>query len=329
MRCCSFRNGFTLVELLVSLAIIGLLVALLLPAVQSAREASRRAMCANNLKQIGLALLSYESANTSFPIGARNQRSLVSTFGMSWWVDIAGHLDLGTIVSQLDQKSPHNGWPLLHPLNGKLLSGITIPTMACPSSSLDLLWPVGAAEVMMPSYVGIAGSSSDQGFPEVRVSKCCLPEDKGEISSGGILVPNQAIGSRQVTDGLSNTIAVGECSERIADATGRTYRIDGGFPNGWITGTTATGTPPRYNAGTAPPSWNITTVRYAPNMRDYDKPGVDDDRGANNPLVSAHPGGTHGLFLDGSVQLLYESVDLWTLKKLATRDDAEVTVRPE
>src|SRR5438105_3349912 len=82
------RSGFTMIELLVSITIISILMALLLPAVQSARESARRVSCKNNLKQIGLALHSYEETYSRFPIGCRAQNS----FGPSWWVGILPEL---------------------------------------------------------------------------------------------------------------------------------------------------------------------------------------------------------------------------------------------
>jgi len=314
-------RAFTLVELLMVIGIIGVLVVLLLPSVQAAREASRRATCANNLKQVGLALINVENTHGALPTGAKSQIVNQPTFGMSWWVQIIPYLEQSTVYARLDQTGPHNGWPLLHVANAQVVNGFVVPAMLCPSSSLPPLRGIGGIEAMMPSYVGISGSSRDGGFPEKRVATCCLPENRGEISAGGILISNRGIRSEEILDGLSNSLAVGECSEVATDSMGFSYRVDGGFPNGWTTGTTAIGTAPDYNPLSAPPSWNVTTIRYPPNMRDYDQPGIDDNRGANNPLISAHPAGVHGLFMDGSVRFLTNETDVWSLKLLATRDD--------
>ena len=311
-------RGFSLVELLVVVAIISILAALLLPAIQSSRESSRRIACANNLKQIGLALQSHETFHGLLPIGAQTN----VTFGVSWWVRVMPHLEEGSISERLDSIGPHCGSAVLHAGNGDAVDGIFIESMYCPSSPLPVFWRVGGRRVLMPSYVGVSGSSSHDGFPERRVSKCCLPESKGEISSGGVLVPNQAIRLRQVTDGTSKTLAIAECSDVAWNSKGIAYRIDGGFPNGWITGTTATGTPPNYAQAVGPPSWNITTVRYQPNVRRYNQPGIDDNRGANNPFASAHPGGVNAVHVDGAVTFLTDGIDLWLLKQLATRDDS-------
>ena len=315
------KSGFSLVELLVVILLMGMLAGLLLPAIQAAREASRKTSCANNLKQIGVALQNHVDQNGNFPIGARSQ----VTFGISWWVPILPHLEETAVFERFDLKGAHNGSAILNPTNGQLVNGLLISVMACPSSLIPTLGPAGSYKITMPSYVGISGSTDDAGFPEKRINTCCLPENKGEISAGGVLIPNRAVRLAEISDGLSNTLIVGECSDYAFGALGNTFRIDGGFPNGWITGTTAIGTPPNYHwSSFAPPSWNVTTIRYPINTRNYNQPGIDDDRGANNPLVSAHPGGVYGLFGDGSVRFLADETDLLALKQLATRDDGLV-----
>lgn len=312
--------GFTLVELLIVVALIGTLAALLLPAVQSARETSHRALCANNLRQLGTAFHAYETAKNAFPVGARSQ----VTFGVSWWAHILPWIEQSSLYAQLDISGPSSGSLLSSARNALAVNALLVPTMSCPSSPLPLLGRVGAVEVMLPSYVGIAGATSDDGFPEKRVTTCCLPENKGQISGGGMLVPNMAILARDVRDGLSNTIIVSECSNYSFDQKGRTRRVDGGYPNGWLTGTAASGTPPTYRPAAAPPSWNIVTIRYAPNMTQFDRAGIGENRGANNPLLSAHPQGVNALFADGSVHFVADSVSLRLLKSQATRDDGQV-----
>ncbi|HEY4308723.1 MAG TPA: DUF1559 domain-containing protein [Pirellulales bacterium] len=314
------RSAFTLVELLASIAIIGLLIALMLPAIQTAREASRRATCANNLKQIGLALLSYENAQHVGPIGVSGQAGC----GMSWWASTLPFLEQAAVSDRLDYSGSSTGFLLLHAGNAQVVNGLQIPSLACPSSTLDQMYPVGISSVQMPSYVGISGASNDLGFPETRVNTCCAPGGNlGQISAGGMLVPNRSIAYAEVTDGLSNTIAVGECSDNVYNANGVAMRIDGGLPLGWIAGTFELGTPPKYAADPAKPkmSYNITTVRYRPNMRDYTQPGIINDHGPNNPLVSSHPGGVHAAVADGAVHFLNDNMDVTVLKALSTRDD--------
>ncbi|HEY2826486.1 MAG TPA: DUF1559 domain-containing protein [Pirellulales bacterium] len=313
------RSGFTLVELLAVMAIVGVLVSILIPAVQTARETARRSACVNNLKQIGMALLSYEASHLRLPVGAKANVN----FGTCWWADCTPYLEETNLFNKLDLINPNSGWLAFNPQNAQAVDGVIIGVMCCPSSPLPALWPVPPVKAMMPSYVGIAGATNYEGFPEVRISACCVPPD-GQISAGGVLVPNQAIRLRQVSDGLSKTLVVGECSDNVLDSHGVAHRIDGGFNSGWITGTTALGTPPNYSTGFSPPAWNITSIRYPPNTREYDRPGINQSHGPNNPLVSAHPGGVNGVFLDGSVKLVVDSIDLTVLKEFATRDDQRV-----
>ena len=339
-------RGFTLVELLVVIAIIGVLIALLLPAVQAAREAARRMSCSNHFKQIGLALHTYHDANRSFPAGVRHglPNSAGTSSGVSWWVGILPYIEQGPLYDKLDQVSPNCGLIGVNATNSNAAHGIAIDTMLCPSSPLPELIKVGSYEVTRPSYVGIAGATDGVGdsisgaaFPETRVSACCLggPILTGQISAGGLLVPNRNIAIRDVTDGTSNVIVVSEISDFGRDNNGGQVEIDKGRL-GWLTGTKASGTPSSYDSVLFPnTSYNITTIRYPLGTRNVGGPpvtnrlqGVYVDHGANHPLLSAHPGGAMCLYADGSVSFFSETMDLAILKRLVTRDDGQIVERP-
>lgn len=317
------KRGFTLIELLVTISITGLLATLLLPAIQSAREAGRATGCRNNLRQIGLALTNYETAQRRYPVGAegRYDRKLapVIMFGVSWWADTLAYLEQSSVAEQLDRTGAHTGLMLLNAHNGELVHEFMPEFFFCPSSSVTRTVRVGDYRVASPSYVGIAGASSHDRFPETRVSRCCRVD--GEISAGGVLVPNASLRGRRIKDGLSATLLVGEQSDYAYDSLGQPKRIDGGYPAGWIAGANALRTPPNYSDFFSP-SYNITTLRHALNERSYSLPGIYEDRGANNPLVSPHPGIVHLLYCDGSVHAANEATSIAVLKSLATRDEA-------
>jgi prepilin-type N-terminal cleavage/methylation domain-containing protein len=308
--------AFTLSELLVVIAIVGVLLSMLLPAVQQARETARRSVCQNNLKQLGVGVLNYEQSMRSLPIGARHSNG---THGVSWYIAVAPYLDETVAMEKFDTRGPNCGWLLMDPENGRLVDGLVISSWVCPSTPLPILNSVGSFRAMTPSYVGIAGASNDDGFHEARVNTCCLSKNDGQISAGGLLVPNRAIALKDVTDGTNKTIAVGEASDFIFNEQGTGLRIDGGFADGWTMGTTVMGVPPNYSQPF--PAWNITTIRYAINTHNYDRAGIAQDHGPNNPLVSAHADGINVLYASGAVAFLKDGIDLSILKSLATRDE--------
>jgi len=130
------RSGFTLVELLVVIAIIGILVGMLLPAVQSVRAAARRSACQNNLRQIGIALLNYESAHQKFPPGRTwtvteegDSDSDPDRIGYSWFAQILPQLEANNLFDQIDFTQPPNA-----PDNHAAI-GNTIPIAFCPSTA--------------------------------------------------------------------------------------------------------------------------------------------------------------------------------------------------
>ena len=319
------RRGFSLIEMLVSSAVVGVLVSMLLPAVQNAREAARRASCANNLRQIGIALHGYHETNGTFPIGARSQRGV----GPSWMVGLLPYFQQDQIYHQFDMNSSSNGLPSLPPpfgsTNGARLSGISFDVLRCPSSPLPRMQVNFSIRHQAPSYVGISGSSSDNGFPAKRVSQCCVADGmQGHLSADGVLVPNAAVQNSDVSDGLSHTLVVGEASNYSYHSNGNACRTDPSYPNSWITGTSGNGTPPYYEGSVPliarPPAWNLTTLRYPPNSK-YNQPGVHENHGPNNPLSSAHAAGVQTLLLDGSVHFLSDSIYMDTLYQMGMRDD--------
>ncbi len=342
----SIRRGFTLVELLVVIAIIGVLVALLLPAVQVARESARRMSCSNNVKQLCLALNLYHDTNGKFPFGTRragvgplNLAQGNAPYGPSFYVGLMPFAEQSAIFNLWPwggddgyANSPNHDYLRNSPLN---LSNQKIPLyVRCPSSPIDKFNSGFAGNQYLPSYVGIQGAVVDQPprFAETRVRPCCncCPAQannpqvaNGFVSAGGMLLHNENSRIATCTDGTSNTMILGECSQWAVDnVTGGNVHIDGGWPHGWAMGSGQAGTIESAGANALLERfYNLTSIRYPIGTRTYGLPGVSINHGANNPLVSAHPNGVTTGWTDGSVRFLTNTTDLVLLKSIATRDD--------
>jgi prepilin-type N-terminal cleavage/methylation domain-containing protein/prepilin-type processing-associated H-X9-DG protein len=330
IRQAGIKRGFTLIELMVVIALLALMVALLLPAIQAARESSRSTACRNNLKQFGIALIHYETVHKHFPNGAEGyfdrMLSPAPMYGVSWWARILPFLEEADIADQLDRSGANIGYVQLNSHNGALINGLAPPFWYCPSSPVEKFVTAGGYQVAAPSYAGISGATNEDGFPEYRVSKCCRSD--GQISGGGLLIPNSLIHVRQVCDGLSNTLLVGEQSNYCYTDDGQPKRTAAAFVNGWLTGTRALGVPPNYGDWLSP-SYNLATVRYSLNEHRYNMPGIYENIGANNPLLSAHLGIVNLLYADGSVRATTDSMDVQVLKSAATRDEGSIAVAQE
>src|SRR5262245_6907982 len=245
------RKAFTLVELLVVIAIIGVLVALLLPAVQAAREAARRMQCSNHLKQIGLALQNYHDVFQMLPYGARaryvNTTSSQPTnqfAGPSFFVGILPFIEQKNMSDQMEQiaiKTLNGGQDYSSTVGPFPPAGAAIHVaavahnqklawMVCPSTGLPQMEGLkgsSAPVCVVPSYIGIAGAvigantnpnsnqvKTETVFSEQRVKPTgTTPTNGSQQSWGGMLVPNECYTLAQCQDGTSNTMVVSERSD--------------------------------------------------------------------------------------------------------------------
>lgn len=306
-------GGFTLVELLVVIAIIGVLVALLLPAVQSAREAARRTQCQNNLRQIGLAMQNYVSAKNAFPNGEQGLPSLTSSSsftGYPWASFILPYFEQGNIYNQIDFNLPGYDFPTLQGPPGHVAAlKSLIPEYRCPSSGHSWKYnyknmAVDSNEIGILEYVGIAGSDR-LGWP----------------SNQGVMYLDSKISMRHIEDGTSNTMIVGEYSDL---APGQVFD-GGGLGDNDTTWNLGRWALTNVNTNNELGTWSVRTVAYLPNTSWY-WPCTDcvkplGQRITRASLKSAHVGGIHAAFADGSVQTVGNDVDIAVFKSMADRAD--------
>lgn len=298
------RNAFTLVELLVVIAIIGILIGMLLPAVQQIREAARRVACQNNMRQIGLASLNFESSRMTLPsLGEQN------TFGnFSWQLNVLSFAEGNNLWESLDMEASDRGYSAL---NKSIMGNKAIPMYVCPSSDLEEFDTTpSSTDCLRPFYTGISGSARD-GF---AYTPSAGPVTLGVLSDHGVFQRLHHVRLGEISDGTSNTMLAGEQSGWLTDSNGEKVDLRSDGSHSILIG---------YR-----PDWarvfNTTVVRYALNHKDSVDEGIEGNTGRNRPLTSSHAGGVNVLYVDGSVHFLNESISIDALFNLADRDDGNV-----
>ncbi len=308
------RGAFTLVELLVVIAIIGILIGMLLPAVQMVREAARRTSCMNNMKQIGLALLNYEGSMEEFPPGwITEDGSPVGDAGWGWSALILPYLEASNLNDQLNFNEPiddHN-----NVCDNDILVRTILPFYVCPSDPADLIvdlnTPVEGHDhddddddhddfqsfrllhdhddhdheepflVSRSNYSGVFGSNEIHD----------LVED-GNPGNGAFFRQNRSTKLRDFVDGQSNTIIVGERRNKV----------------GVVSWVGALGHVPE------PIARIVGSTDHAPN----------DEHAHFEDFSSYHPAGINTLLGDGSVHFVKESIDESIFQALGTRAGREI-----
>jgi prepilin-type N-terminal cleavage/methylation domain-containing protein/prepilin-type processing-associated H-X9-DG protein len=316
------HTGFTLVELLVVIAIIGILVALLLPAVQAAREAARRAQCTNNLKQIGLGVLNYESSKGALPPGARQiigpDGFTITERNSTIMLFILPYLEDGAVYERIEQDG--------YVTDDLEMAQTVIPTYLCPSQTHPQVIvrpgtenkPNGGDFFASYDYGASNGSARRGNNPScscsqgaawngfaIRVKRFPAPNDTD--FSGPFWRHGQEVKVSKITDGLSKTIFFGEikpdCSQHASS--GWLYTNNG-------SGMFTTVVPLNFDS-CAPASSPVDGCLKLCNF--------NSEFGFKGP----HPGGVMFLFGDGSVQLLGEDIDhAGVYQAFGDRADGEV-----
>jgi prepilin-type N-terminal cleavage/methylation domain-containing protein len=335
----ALKRAFTLVELLVVIAIIGILVALLLPAVQAAREAARRTQCLNRMKQMGLSLLQYHDIKKRFPPGISTDPNTNATTGavidkqyteLGYITYILTYMELGNHLNTINVKVHWADAP-----NYQYGLDNAMPDFRCPSHAdiqATFTAQPGSADKqdktnLMSHYQGIMGAKVSCSVPPattdpektytmyIAPDKTAPCASSGGEASNGTMYPGSRVSFKDVTDGSTHTFLLGEISWDSGPQ--RIWMVGGGSKTALDTFV--------YSAKNI--FWGLNqSCRSA----DDDPPATTarcspyGDLNNDMSFGSLHPGGCHFTMCDGSTQFVREDISLAVLKAMASRKSSEV-----
>lgn len=318
------RRGFTLVELLVVIAIIGILVALLLPAVQSAREAARRTQCSNNMRQWGLGILNFESARSALPPAMSQVEESPGkwSYWHTWGSYILPYVEAANVADQIDYtiasyrpfvnsgKTQNADWALVQ-LDMMLCPSNDVPPNQKEGDAIHWAYSTYSANIGTKSYITAGqqktGSTrNSKGYDQTNPIETRGPLDKvfKEKSSTGIRMS-------RITDGTSSTVMLGEV--RIfegLDYRGVPYLSDSMYTHDVVP-----------NDGV-----DDDLQELCENWVDIGGPCTRVGVAAARRMTSRsnHPGGVHLLFVDGHTEFYSDDVNVLTWQAIATRSGGEI-----
>lgn len=349
----SSRRGFTLVELLVVIAIIGVLIALLLPAVQAAREAARRMTCGNNLKQMNLAMQGYHTARGRLPSGYESEPTSNGSVpsgvvidaqtwdagpGWGWAAQILDYVEQSTVARGIDAQRPiwDPEYALLIRVSPELFlcpssTGETAPFAVRNESGIPLSLGGGEVVVGRSHYVASHGQESCWGecgatttgeiFTNIYTSETTSIEINGDVSkvADGPFYRNSRTKFKDITDGTSTTIFLGEHSSALSEKT-------------WVGVVPGAFTHPNFESpeNGSDAAATLVLVHAGPSGGELDITGDPIIHPINFPtyhvgqMFSEHPGGGQVGFGDGSVRFIADEVDLILFAEMSSIAEGDV-----
>jgi prepilin-type N-terminal cleavage/methylation domain-containing protein len=318
---CNRRSGFTLVELLVVIAIIGVLVALLLPAVQAAREAARRTQCANHLKQLGLGAQNFVDNKGFFPpnrLGNVPSSAPSTTAWLSWAVVMLPYIEQQSYYSLWDETQPYSWHPESTTRRG-------VPIYFCPSrrrhtAAFSQNEPDGGKSGGLSDYAACAGNGNNDGIgangvPNAEANGAMIGARwEADASITRLLKWQSIVRVATITDGTSNTLLLGEKHVRWLNAAG-TARFIWGTADDRTVYSMANNNNQRRFAGLGGDGVQYTLASFVDSASVQ---AVD-----NRKFGSRHPGLCQFALCDGSVRPIQNNIDLKILTRLGNREDGE------
>jgi len=321
------RRAFTLVELLVVIAIIGILIALLLPAINAAREAGRRAQCMNNAKQMGLACINYQENMGAFPIGCRVARGTTNfptttSWDANWVVLVLPYTENSALLQMYDNKQ-HLSQALNAPFRASRIN-----TMLCPSDATNNSVPYmpGGSNSGAGTNWARGNYAGNGALPQIFNAPFIGPGSSGWAVpwARGVMGINESCANKDITDGTAHTILIGEIRAGVVAVDPRGIWAMGSVGGSLLWGHADTDDigPNRIEPN---PQWgsdDIVSCGDTEAKIDFDtlcqmKMDCHEGNGSVQATSrSMHPGGVNMVFCDGAVTFISDSIDVgpvwWT-----------------
>ncbi len=300
------RRGFTLVELLVVIAIIGILVALLLPAIQAAREAARRSQCSNKLRQLALAVHNYEDTHGNFPSG--NLSRLPTNYDASDWCRTRPGSDSRAswtvlILPYLEETAQYDLF--------EFGAAFTSTSNVQGSTANHREFQTSNPAYQCPSDVNSRSTNNNISYYGVQgggtSARCTSQSADRMFFTNGVLFHNSEIGFRDIRDGTSNVFLIGETKYALTS---------GGRGDGIVTGWASAG---KLDGWGMP----ITIAGAVLQINSFPRHGGEADtlNYMTRLFGSFHPGGCHFALCDASVRFVTDTIDINVYRQLAIRND--------